>query len=125
MIIGVAGKLGMDASRYHSVREIEYVTLLAALNRSLIASRANVINVDDHALCFSKPQPCVDFRFSEKLGLAYRSNYVCNEQRPPATTEYVVLYQNVTLNNIAAGRRKFAFAKVIAGCSRIKVMIGH
>lgn len=91
----------------------------AALNKSLIASWANLRDVDNCTLCFLKPQLILKFRFIETSGSLHRTNYVCNDRWDRETIGNAVLYQAVTQNNIFAPKRKFAFKNSTVGWSGI------
>lgn len=62
-----------------------------------------------------KLQLKVGFRFIKKSGLSNWTNYDCCKRRVWATLEYVVSYQNVTQDNIAAAKRKIANARLPVG----------
>lgn len=122
--VGIPRELGVDAFQYRTFGEVGYVKRLAALDKSLVESWVDVVDVDDRALCFGKPQLSVDFRFVEKATSQYWSNFVRNERRVRETTGYAVPYQYLTQNNITVARRGDAFARLTVGWSRIEVPMG-
>lgn len=123
--IRVPKKLDMDAFQYRTVSKLEYVTRLAALDKLLIVSSADVTTVDDWALCFARVQLSLDFRFIEQPDLWYWTNYIRNESRVREKTRYAVLYcQYLTPSNIAFVKKKFVFAKLTVGWSRNQVPMG-
>lgn len=69
----------MDAFQYRTKGEEDHVERLTALDPSLLASRADRVDVDDRAMCFADPKLCVDLRSLEKANLHYWSNFVRNK----------------------------------------------
>lgn len=122
--VGVPKELGMDVTRYRTRGEDEYMRRLTALDPSLVASWAGRIDIDDRALCFERPQFCVDFRYLAKGSLHFESNFVRNMRQTRADTGYTVTNQNVTQNNIFNVGGSAAYAKRTIDWSRIKVPIG-
>lgn len=60
--IRVPKELGMGAFQYRSVGKFEYITRLAAFDKMVIVSMEDLTDVDDSALCFTKPRLSKDFR---------------------------------------------------------------
>ena len=120
----VPANLDMDLFQYRTQGEIDYVRNLANIGPELIEEWRGQVDVDDRALCYAKPQLCVEFRFLEKGGSIYWNNYVRNERRLRASTGLAIPYQCLTEKHLTNARKAEAFPKLTIGWSRLEVPMG-
>lgn len=107
MFTRVQREVGVDAFQYRKLGELKYVARLIALDKCLIAFWADLIDVDNRALCFTEPQLCVNLRFINKSSFLCWTSSVHHEHQARTTTGYALIYQNVTQNNIAAAKKDY------------------
>lgn len=94
---------------------------LSALDPFLVASCVGGNDVDDSALCFTKPQLCVDFHYLGKASSHHRTRLIRIERQARAATGYTVPYQCMTYSNVSTAKWMAACAKLTVGSSRIEV----
>lgn len=69
---------------------------LVALGAESLDPGADRADVDDRAMCFSRPQLKLGFRFLEKFGTSSSLNGAHNEQKARASTGWMVPCKFVT-----------------------------
>jgi len=119
----VPANLNMDMFVYRTEGEVDYVARLSALSPTLIESWRGLVDVDDRAYCYTKPQLVVDFRFKRK-NTKYWTNWVRNERRALEATGLLVPYQSQTQHCVKSTVKAVAYPRATVGVSRIEPPLG-
>ena len=119
----LSSTLGMDLFVSRTRGEVPYISRLAAIPEERLESWREQVMVAQEALCFTKPQLCVEFRYIRKDS-RYWTDYVRGERRARTKTGLAIPYQCTTHHLMTDEGRRAAFPRVTSGWDLIEVPRG-